>query len=101
MLCPCKLKELCSRPAGMELTGLRGRDPHTCGDKLISFLESTLSESPAQKMRAIWRVSPVGSLCTQWLPVGEISIAQICSNETENSLVKEGEKNQEQPLILC
>lgn len=72
---------------------LKDRDPNTCGCMLINFLESIPSELLAQKNRAIWRVGLVGSLYTQSLPGGEGPIAQICSNETENSLAEEGEKS--------
>lgn len=82
-----------SRLAGHELPNSRVMDPHTCGDVLINFLESTPSESLAQKIRAIWTLVPVGSLCTQNLAGRRVSVAQICSNETESSLVKEGEKS--------
>lgn len=71
---------------------LKDRDPKTCGCMLINFLESNPSEPLAQKIRAIWRVGPVVSLYTQSLPAGGGPIAQICSNETENSLAQEVEK---------
>lgn len=60
---------------------------------LINFLDSIPNEPLAQKIRAIWRVGPVGSLYTQNLPGGKGPIAQKCSNEIENALAKEGEKS--------
>lgn len=78
-----------SRLAGQEPSDLRDRDPNTCGYTLINFLESTLNEPLARKIRAIWRVGAVASLCTQNLSRGGVPIAQICSNETENSPAKE------------
>lgn len=77
---------------GEELTDWKDGYPNTCGYMLIHFPDCIPDEPLAQKMRAIWGVGLGGPLCTQNLPGGKGPIAQICSNETENSLVNEGEK---------